>query len=262
MNQDLIKYLPGLEEDLPEAFEKLAEIFQHQVFELCADGTKEGSPDFYIPYMMNDAVESYLVLKKCRLVGEYDEGGCSEVSGELIREEGKFALIVRQDGGNVFTLWFDTLEFVREYYQYHQIGHFWMKGQEQWRQMVYIVGTIYDKMEYLGKESCNRQEKEILPLIGFAPFRRWSPISDSLEDVYPPTPEGTECMKRLAAEAGDNGYVRMIKIYEKLPFRWMEKILARRLCSPKRESLYRLICDKTAKASGQYQERHYEDCLG
>ena len=42
--------LPGLSEDMPESFFRLAEIFEQQVFELSRKGD-----DFFIPYLMNDA---------------------------------------------------------------------------------------------------------------------------------------------------------------------------------------------------------------
>ena len=50
---------------------KLETIFEHQVFELCGPFEEHGSTCYYVPYMMNDAVENYLVLRDCRLVGKF-----------------------------------------------------------------------------------------------------------------------------------------------------------------------------------------------
>ena len=44
-------YFSGVQDGISSAFEKLAEIFEYQVFELCI------GEDYLIPYMMNDAVE-------------------------------------------------------------------------------------------------------------------------------------------------------------------------------------------------------------
>ena len=65
MREELSEYLDGLQEHMPLAFWKLAEIFQYQVFELCEEPVekKEESGKIYlIPYMMNDAIEDYLLL--------------------------------------------------------------------------------------------------------------------------------------------------------------------------------------------------------
>ena len=53
---------------LEQAFERFKELFEHQAFELCR---MEESRDFYIPYMMNDALECYLILKNGRITGQY-----------------------------------------------------------------------------------------------------------------------------------------------------------------------------------------------
>ena len=39
--KELSAYLPGLQPDMPAQYQKLAEIFQHQVFELCQWKTVE-----------------------------------------------------------------------------------------------------------------------------------------------------------------------------------------------------------------------------
>ena len=53
--KELMKVLPGLREDMPEPFWRLAEIFGEQGFELCTDG--ESPSDYFIPYMMNEGGE-------------------------------------------------------------------------------------------------------------------------------------------------------------------------------------------------------------
>ena len=142
-------------------------------------------------------------------------------------------------------------------YQYHQIGHFWVKGQEQWRQLAYMIGTIYDKYEYPGEKVLSRKEKELLRLMEFAPFREWSPINESLEDRYPATYEGIERMMALSKEAGDNSYARLLRICRKHPSKRIEHFLSRRLLLHKREKLYVLIWHKLKAASEAYDKRDY-----
>ena len=270
---ELQQYLVGLTTDMPQAFFHLAEILKAGAFELCKS-KKTG--DYLIPYMMIDAVVYCLILKQARMTGEFLEEE-QVISARIVREkfletgsvdteagdlrnskyQTRYILVLRQESGNTCTLMFKELEESCQCYQYHQIGHFWVKGQEHWRRLVYMVGTIYDKYEYLGPEFCNEQEMELLELMGFGPFRQWSPIHESLDDFYENTQVGMERMELLAAEAGDTGYLRMIKLYRLLNLKWVSRILARKLLSPKRWRLYELLVKKIDAASLQYPARDY-----
>ena len=258
--RELAACLPGLVPDMGEAWERLAEIFEHQVFELYSRHEAHGEENFYIPYMMNDALECCLKFQNCSMTGRYLPEYPGEVSGELIREGNRNAVVVRQ-GEQVFTLWFEHLQLITNGYSYHQIGHFWVKGQEQWRQLVYMAGTIYDKYEYLGAGMLNPLEKELTALMEFAPFRFWSPIRESLEGSYEDTPRGMEYMKKLALEAGDRSFARLLCLYEKLSGSWTAKFVSARMNVPKREKLYRLIRQKIEEASSQYPARDYGETM-
>lgn len=240
-----------------QGFKRLEEVFAHQVFELCGPfETSEGN-DYYVPYMMNDALEYYLILRNCRLIGEYIHDAKLLQEMQFAENENGYVLVVRQGSENVFTLHFERIEESIQCYQYHAIGHFWVKGQEQWRQLVYMIGTMYDKYEYLGEAVCNEKEIELLKLVGFAPFREWSPIHESLEEHYPETYEGIKIMENLAREAEDIGYLRWILVYRYFPCKMLRNILQKKLLHPKRENLYSLICRKVEEASVSYPKRKY-----
>src|SRR5699024_3261734 len=93
-------HLTNLPPNPPEEFSMLKEIFDQQVFELCIH-EENSQKAYYIPYMMNDALECYLILEHCRMTGEYqpeaneneEEEPCS---GQLEEKDGMFGLIVRQ----------------------------------------------------------------------------------------------------------------------------------------------------------------------
>ncbi|MCI5623882.1 MULTISPECIES: DUF3878 family protein [Anaerostipes] len=258
MNKDweeLEKYLAGLEPDMSPEFFRLAEIIKYQVLELCTN--KNDSSGIYIPYMMNDALECYLVLENAGMSGEFLSDYKEELQAQLIKEKGRYVLILYQGTENVCTIWFEEIRQILKCYQYHEIGHFWVKGQEQWRQLVYMVGTIYEKYEYLGDDVCNSLEKELMGLIEFAPFRHWSPIREPLDDRYPATYEGITCMERLALEAGDMEFVKLLKVYRMFPFRKIENFLSKKMLSPKREPLYHCIYEKIQAASSAYPKRDY-----
>lgn len=269
--RELQQYLPGLTADMPESYAKLAEVFQHQVFELHRHDDTEERTDFYIPYMMNDALECYLILKNCRMMGEYltpEELAAWKEEGEEIRIEGclaesgtDHALIVKQGGLNVFTLWFQDMEEVLKCYRYYRIGHFWVEGQEQWRQLVYMVGTIHDKYQYMGRKVCNKKEAALRHLMECPMFRRWSPINDSLDGVYPTTDRGTERLQELAEEAGDKKLAKMLRFYLKFPYKWVENYICKKMLHPDRIPLYHLIYEKLKEASIEYGPRNYGKAL-
>lgn len=240
-----------------QKLKRLEEVFEHQVFELCGPFKTETGQDYCVPYMMNDALEDYLILKNCRMVGEYVHGIKAEHTMQVAEHENGYVMAVRQGSENAFTLYFESIEESLEFYQYHKIGHFWVKGQEQWRQLVYIIGTIYDKCQYLGEEACNEMELELMNLIEFAPFRAWSPIHEPLDSMYPTTYEGVEIARKLALEAGDFEYAKWITRYERFQGRMFGNVLYRKLLSPKREAFYELIWKKVEEASSQYPERAY-----
>ena len=229
--------------------------------------SESNTKNVYIPYMMNDAVEYYLILKECKVTGDMPERIPEGISVQSAGNASKRGIIFSLPKGNRVSLWFLECEMVMELYQYHQIGHFWMKGQEQWRQLVYMIGTIFDKYAYIGEEVCNAEERELLPLITFAPFRYWSPVREDLESRYPDALAGIQCMQKLAQEAGDRAYKRMTGVYLFLfhlrifPMGFLTRKLARELNKPARTALYELIYNKVCKASAQYQERDYGETL-
>lgn len=244
----------------------IADLITSQALELlrCPE---MNAADLYIPYMLNDALEYYLVLKQCTAIGSITGDFPEGTAVEWVRNQSSEGIILQRPGGEVTTLWYASCESVFQLYQYHRIGHFWRSGQEQWRQLVYVIGTIYDKREYLGSSICNSLELELADLITFGPFRYWSPIKESMDDYYPEEPAGLARMKALAEEAGDRAYLRLLRRYErmrKLPFVSAEKqrlILAQALTLPQRQPLYELLFHKVEEASQPYPQRDYGEAL-
>lgn len=66
---------------LPDTFDKLKELLAQDQFELLLDEeNKEEKQEIRLVYLMNDAVESFLVFHEARLTGEYRK----EYEGELV----------------------------------------------------------------------------------------------------------------------------------------------------------------------------------
>ena len=244
---------------LESLYNYLSELCDCGAFELHTTETPDGLQNTAIPYMMNDALECYLLLKNSRMTGHYLKDFTGKTSVGLIQNEARPALVFHQGNENVFTLWFETCYQILECYRYDQIGHFWVKGAEHWRRLVYIIGTIYDKYEYMGKQVCTEEELALLPLMEFAPFRWYSPIRESLDDHYPETSDGLQTMMALAKETDDWAYSALLQLYKLLPARFTISLLTKALNRPARNRLYELICQKITTAATAYPQRNYSE---
>ena len=114
-----------------EPFSMLQLLLSENQFELIFPETDNATPStIRLVYLMNDAVESFLLFHNARLTGTYDPAYEGELDALLTQDENRrYALIVHQ-GGSVVTLFFEDLTLENHYYDYSQIGHFWMKGYE------------------------------------------------------------------------------------------------------------------------------------
>lgn len=214
----------------------------------------------FIPYMLNDAIEQYLVLEQCEVMGA--AGNFPAGTAVELTDDPQPGVILRRPDGTVATLWYQQARLERQLYQYHAIGHFWRSGQEHWRRLVYAVGTARDKQLYIGDEVCSEQERALAPLVHFAPFRYWSPIREPLADRYPDSREGFAAMVRLARKARDTAYLRQLGWYRLLrnvPMLSLlaEKKLALALTKPERKELYAVIFRELEAASQGYPHRDY-----
>ena len=237
------------------------DLLELEVLELIPKGDDPST--LYIPYMMNDAVEYYLILGNCQVMGDIPEEFDGDTLVKLIDSPDRPGLLFDMPAGDKLTLWFDSCEFVKNFYQYHRICHIWRKGEEHWRMLVYMIGTIHDKYAFLGPDAVNEAEFALLPLVHFGPFRFYSPIDEPLDDRYPENEDGWSCMRNLALEAGDTEYVKMIDhahALKKLPFirtGTVTENLANALNKPRRKPLYEHIYRKVCEASSLFSERAY-----
>ena len=117
-------------EELPDAFQKLAELLGEDQFELVAVNENRKETVSYVKngrirlvYLMNDAVESFLVFGNARMTGVYKPDYEGEILADLSRQGREYILVVHQDD-SVVTLFFETLSFEKHLYDYSQIGHF------------------------------------------------------------------------------------------------------------------------------------------
>ncbi len=215
-------------------------------------------------YLMNDAVESFLVFEEAVLTGFYDPQYEGELGAELRREEdGRYVLMMDQ-GENVCTIFFRDLSLEIHPYNYGRIGHVWMKGHEDLRQIEYWIAIMKAKRDYLGEGSCSALEIELSELEAFPPLNVCSfpavprKYYEPREDAWVPSPAGMEVMEKLAREAGDAGLLHAIKRYKKHHGKQAARRLAGMLCRNGHSGVVELLIEKIREAASIYPDRVFE----
>ena len=243
-----------------KAFSKLGEALEQGQFELLFTEEK-----IRLVYLMNDAVESFLVFEHARMTGEYIVEWEGDIEAELsIPEEvgGEYVLVVRR-GDTVVTLFFEDLREEIYLYDYGEIGHFWVKGAEYLRQIEYKIAIVRDKLDYLGEEYCNQIEKKFTALADFPPLNHccYPAVSEQYivprEDPWIPSAAAHQVIQELAAAAKDEKLLRSLRFYQKYPWKWMAKRIARMLEDRKHAAVTDLLLEKLKMAAASYPRREF-----
>lgn len=244
------------------AFSKLGEALEQGQFELLFTEEK-----IRLVYLMNDAVESFLVFENARMTGEYIVEWEGEMEAELsIPEEldDEYVLVVRR-GETVVTLFFEDLSEEIYLYDYGEIGHFWVKGAEYLRQIEYKIAIVRDKLDYLGEEYCNQIERKLAVLADFPPLNHccYPAVSKQYivprEDPWVPSADAHRAIQELAAAAEDKKLLRSLGIYQKHPWKWLAKRIARMLEDRCHVAVTDLLLEELKMAAASYPRRKFTD---
>ena len=255
-------------EELPDTFQKLAELLGEDQFELVAVNEKD-SQDIYVRngeirlvYLMNDAVESFLVFGNARMTGVYKPDYEGEILADLSRQGREYILVVHQDD-SVVTLFFETLTLEKHLYDYSQIGHFWVEGYEYLRQLEYRLAILRDKYDYIGGDSCNALEEKLSALVEFPPLNYccYPAVPEKYivprENPWVPSQKAISVMKEIAEQADDDSFIRWLEIYRRFPFKWMARKLAGMLHCTKHIKVTECLSRKLKEASAGYGDRSF-----
>ena len=244
------------------AFSKLGEALEQGQFELLFTEEK-----IRLVYLMNDAVESFLVFENARMTGEYIVEWEGEMEAELsIPEEldDEYVLVVRR-GETVVTLFFEDLSEEIYLYDYGEIGHFWVKGAEYLRQIEYKIAIVRDKLDYLGEEYCNQIERKLAVLADFPPLNHccYPAVSKQYivprEDPWVPSADAHRTIQELAAAAEDKKLLRSLGLYQKYPWKWFAKRIARMLEDRNHAAVTDLLLEELKMAAASYPRRKFTD---
>ena len=244
-----------------DTFEMLEELLEQQQFELLIEnGTEEKR--IRLVYLMNDAVESFLIFDKVRLTGNYLENYEGPLKSSLSEEENQYVLSVWQ-GENVVTLFFENLELEVHLYNYGEIGHFWVPGYEYLRQLEYRIAIARDKLEYLGEEFCTEEEIKLVQLADFPPLNYCCYPAVPAKYIVPkeapwvPSEAAFAIMEELAEEAKDRSLLRLLAFYRHFPNPVIARLVARALHQNCHGAVIDLLTEKLKKEAADYPNRSF-----
>ena len=250
-------------EEIPEAFQKLAQLLGQDQFELLfPDKDVENQDEMRLVYLMNDAVESFLVFSGARMTGHYQKDYEGELDATLSQEDGEYVLVVYQ-GETVVTIFFRDLQLEVNLYNYGDVGHFWVKGYEYLRILEYRLAILNDKCEYLGEEAASDTERKLAKLVHFPPlnYSCYPAVPEKyivpMENPWSPAEEAIDVMEELAREAEDWSLLRWLHIYRKYYGKRMSRWIAGLLHRAKHAAVVELLDKKLVEEAENYPRRDF-----
>ena len=258
-----------------ETLDKLAQLLEQDQFELLipknmqknecgTPGEKADRMDIPLVYLMNDAVESFLVFRNARMTGEYRSDYQGELQASMTRQDGRFVLVIKQDD-TVLTLFFEDLDLEVNLYEYAYTGHFWVEKYEYLRQLEYRLAILRDKYDYLGEEYCTEEEKRLAALVDFPPLNYccYPAVPEKYivprENPWMPSEEAIAYMKELAEECNDGSFIKVLEFYKKHHAKFWAKRLAFMLHRKKHSKITDLLTEKLQQATVDYPRRFFGD---
>ena len=248
------------EQEELEALYNLERLLESGQFELVSDKPENGK--IRLIYIMNDAVESFLVFSGARMTGHYQKDYEGELDATLSQEDGEYVLIVYQ-GETVVTIFFQDLQLEVNLYNYGDVGHFWVKGYEYLRILEYRLAILRDKCEYLGEEAASEAEQRLASLVHFPPlnYACYPAVPEKyivpMEDPWSPAEEAIDVMEELAREAEDWSLLRWLHIYRKYYGKRMSRWIAGLLHRAKHAAVVELLDKKLIEEAENYPRRDF-----
>lgn len=240
-----------------DAFVKLEQIFELNVFcPVHIDGDK----DIAVAYLMNDAVESFLIFKDSVMTGNYCDIDVEQTAGIDKLDDG-YMLIVNQGGENIFTIRFKELVLRTHLFNYGCMGHFWVKGYEYLRQLEYQLADIRDKYRYLGDEYCSKKEMQLMKLADFPPIKKYRSVPDRYYVPYPDCvyQETIDYLISIALQVNDSSMARMIRNYGKKTSGYNSFLIYMMLHTKKHANFVDALIKQLRDAASIYDDRIFSE---
>ena len=239
----------------------LEELLEQDQFELLIP--KDGSGErLRLVYLMNDAVESFLVFENARMTGAYLEDYEDALTYSISKDGLDYVLVVWQ-GEHAVTILFEKLELEVHLYDYGTIAHFWVPRYEYLRQLEYRIAILRDKYEYLGPEYCTPEEQKLVHLAYFPPLNYccYPAVPEKyivpIEDPWNPSEQALDVMEELAKEAGNRKLERMLLLYRRFPYPFLAKRIAAMLHRTTCANVVDLLDRKLRQTVENYPRRSF-----
>ncbi len=213
-----------------------------------------------IIYMMNDAAESYFLLHDATMTGTYNPDYEGELDADLLQEDGRYVLIVHQDD-SVVSLFFSDITYHENLYDYGNLAHMWMKGDEDLRLIEFRIAHLHDKYLYLDESAVNELEAKLVPLHDFPPLNHLCyPSVPEKYQVYDltdwsVTEEAIATMEDLSRDAGDDRMLSLLRKYRSDPSKRVARKIAWELREIRHDKLMNLIYERIREATSMYEKR-------
>ena len=245
-----------------DAFVMLQELLEQEQFELIISEQS----DIRLVYLMNDAVESFLVFHNARMTGEYRPDYEGEILASMSYDDTEYILVVHQ-GDSVVTIFFEDLLTDVHLYDYGEIGHFWVKDYEYLRQLEYRLAIMRDKYDYLGEEYCTPEEQKLAMLVDFPPLNYccYPAVPEKYivprVDPWVPAEEAIAVMEELAEEADDKGLWKILQTYREHPKRHIARKIAAMLHRNGHAKVVDLLDERLKKTVSGYEKRSFGEAV-
>lgn len=254
----------GLE--LPDSFYRLAELLEQDQFELLLPKNEINNTnrkqDISLVYLMNDAVESFLVFHNATITGQYKNEYEGEILAVLDKKEEEYVLVVHQ-GDSVITLFFEELSQQNHLYNYGDVGHFWVKGYEYLRLLEYRLAILRDKCDYLDMDCSTPEERKLAALVEFPPLNYccYPAVPEKYivprQNPWQPSDEAIDLMIEIAKEAEDKLFLHILSYYKKNNSKVMSRLIARMLHRKKHIKIVKILTKKLQNAAAIYPVRSF-----
>ena len=237
-------------------FDKIYTLIELNVLEPVCKNDK-----IYLVYLMNDTVESFIVLHNAKMTGTYKPDIEDKTTGYITQEKDSFTLFVNQGNNNSYSIQFTDISLENNYYNYGETGHFWVPGNPLLRRIEFICAIVRDKEEYLGPGSVSPEEKNLSKLFYFPPLQNFPSVPEKYrvthENCTEKIIESIEVMKLFAD--GNEYLLTLLDKYTNSLSIFYERLLTSLLT----DKNYRFVLDNILayiKECGQtYNSRDFGD---
>jgi len=249
-----------------DIFEKLNNLIEQNQFELVSDKVDDNR--LKVIYLMNDAVESFIVFENARITGEYIKDYQGEINTSLTVQKNdstgndEYVLVVHQKD-SVCTVFFEDVSFEVNLYNYGRTAHFWIEGYEYLRQLEYKISILRDKLDYLGEKYCNDLEKELANLTDFPPLNYcfYPSVPEKYlvprDNPWEPTDKAISVMLKVAREQQDKMLYQVLVLYKQFKNRKLAKVIATMLHRKSHRKVVESLMEKMTEATKNYPTRKF-----